>query len=145
MYVCWADMGLEIYCGDISMKVGSYSEVHRQRVGWLKAEAMRLDEQGEYDQAQLVYECFRNHEIFYGKLKQIRKIVLPGSWAFVHHSDCEGTWESHEAQQILEAIETMRNYLQRTRECSVRFHDNQYYLERVLRCSAYTGQTIEFS
>lgn len=139
-------MGLDIVCRGTSVRVGSYSGVHLQRIGFLRAEALRLREEDRHEEADRVLACIRSaSEIHYDLVRGLEKVLLPGTYAFVYHSDCDGSWDADDAAAILEALGRFRLFLRAIPEFKHRLDGkDRYYLEDILSLSVRTGEFIYF-
>jgi len=139
-------MGLDIRCIDTFVRVGSYSGVHIQRIGFLRAEALRLREEDRHEEADRVLACIRSaSEIHYDLVLRLKNVLLPGTYAFVYHSDCDGSWEADEAEAILDALGRFRPFLRAIPEFKDRLdEEDRYYLEDILSLSVRTGEFIYF-
>lgn len=128
------------------MRMGSYSSVHAQRIGFLKAEARRFRSIGMRDQAARIMSCIRRDDIDYGAvLQRLSTVLHEGTLAFVCHSDCYGVWTTDEASAILDAISDLRSFLLHVSELRPYMTDSgAYHLEPILRLSSDTRLPIIF-
>jgi len=127
-----ADMGLDIACGHIIERVGSYSGVQRQRVVWIKAEARRQEVLGNIGSAQQMKKSIRSSDHVDYETFEMTDGWLDGTRAFVDHSDCDGIWEASEAIAILEAVTTLEPFFDEDAK-SYYFDDHgHYYLRKIL-------------
>lgn len=139
-------MGLDLLCGRSMIKMGSYSSVHAQRIGFLKAEARRFKSIGMKDHAKRILSCIRGDEIDYAAVQRtLSRMIHQGTFIFVLHSDHDGEWTSGEASAILEAISELRSFLVNMPELRPYMTGNgTYHLEPILRLSSQTGLPILF-
>jgi len=140
-------MGLDLYCGGVYMKMGSYSTVQRVRVRWILAYASYLEKekkQGGGDTIQKLRSVVSSssEEIDYDRFCQI-PLEEEGLSRFVYHSDSDGSWTSEDASYIQETLNKIRDELRELEP----FHfeeDGEYYLEELLEESVRTGGNISF-
>jgi hypothetical protein len=153
-------MGLDLYCGEEYARAGSYSIVHAQRNGLLRAYILYLRESTpsgttEFDRALAKVENRRlanflekaveeKKGVDYNIMAKLHDKIHPGVHAFIYHSDCDGVWMSHECRQILDALCRLRSYLSRIPEIYLDDAGN-FYLHNILIHSVETGQDIRFS
>lgn len=142
-------MGLDLSCGDMIIKMGSYSSVHQQRVGMLKAEAKRFKSLGMKAKAAKILQCITNSgDINYRMLKRELKTILhTGVFTFV--DDEKEEWMSEDASSILEAINQLRNTFPYIEELQDHLIENigrkkMYHLEPILQMSVEWNQPIHF-
>jgi len=136
-------MGLDAFCNGLSVRVGSYSTVQEQRVGWIKAEALRQPESADKILAVLTKEGGIDYEAFDNLPCDL---LLVGTRAFVYHSDCDGEWTAEESEWILEAIDTLP--LADTKECGSQWFmtaDGEYYLSALFRESVKSGERVRLT
>jgi len=128
------------------IRMGSYSSVHAQRIGFLKAEARRFRSIGMKDQAKRIMSCIRGDEIDYAAVQRtLSRMIHQGTFIFVLHSDHDGEWTAGEASVILEAISELRSFLGNVSELRPWMMGNgTYHLEPILRLSSQTGLPILF-
>jgi len=153
-------MGLDLYCGEEYARAGSYSTVHTQRNGLLRAYILYLRESipsgsSEFDRALIKVDNRRlanslenaveeKEGVNYSILAKLHKKIHPGIQAFIYHSDCDGVWMSHECRQILDILHRLHSYLARIPEIYLDDAGN-FYLHNILTHSVETGQDIRFS
>lgn len=134
-------MGLDLYCGNESQRVGSYSGVHVERAKWILAEAKRRTSIGNTAQAKrlkkLVMKTTRGVVIDYDAFQ--RMDWLPGIRAFVDHSDCDGYWTPQEAEDMLDAIAILKPFFDPSLE------GQEYYLESIWKRSVDIQECISFN
>jgi len=137
-------MGLDLYCGNMVQRFGSYSIVHKVRILWIKAYSMWLKSQDK-DNSMLLATIKTDNDINYKKFGtlQIQTMGFEGLYAFVYHSDCDGSWDVEEVEIILETLNLIKLYL---KELSLLFFEENgdYYLEKILKHSLATYNQIEF-
>ena len=134
-------MGLDIVCecGAHDIKVGSYSGVHRVRAAWIMAESLFQEDKGRA--AAMLSAVVSESDVDY-KVFAKTDGWLPGTRAFVYHSDCDGTWDAGEVRDIVQAIKTLRPHLKKT--LPNHFDGEEFYLEEILTHCAENNETIHF-
>lgn len=134
-------MGLDIVCecGKQDIKVGSYSGVHRVRAAWILAES--LHQEDKTVAASMRSAVVSESDVDY---KAFRRIDgwLPGTRAFVDHSDCDGSWDASEIRDIVRAIKILLPHLKTT--LPAYFDGDEFYLEEILAHCARNGEMIHF-
>lgn len=139
----FSQMGLDIMCGSLGVKVGSYSGVQQQRVAWIKAESMRQDSLGNKEMATNMNTVICSRGIRYDFFTTIVD-WLPGTRAFVDHSDCDGVWDCCEAKDILEAVKILKPFFSKD-DADLYFEtDGEYYLKGILSYSVRHHKDIVF-
>jgi hypothetical protein len=139
-------MGLDLVCGDISIKMGSYSNVHNIRAYWIKAEIIYQKQQGNYDIAKAMEDVIKKDKYGY-KIDYEIFNLLPwdlGTEKFVYHSDCDGIWTSDESKKILETLDKLRDIMLKIEEFKYYFCDGEFYLEKILKYSMKNNKIIYF-
>lgn len=98
-------MGLDLVCGAVLQRFGSYSSLHMFRYQWIEAEACRQERRGCHEVAAHMREIlYGDRFIDYETFVERRDIPwLPGTRALIDHSDCDGEWSPVEARMILKA------------------------------------------
>lgn len=141
-------MGLDLVCGRYGTRMGSYTGVHRQRIGILRAEAMYRLTRGSSDEAALIRGAIveKDGSIDYRYVRtRLRECLPTGVFAFVYHSDFDGEWTPDEASSILQDLVRLRPYLKEVPELVPYLDkDDRYHLEPILRASIETGVAIGF-
>jgi hypothetical protein len=130
-------MGLDLICGDVSIKMGSYRRVHVERRMWIEAynkwvgeSLIPIGSDGSIDiEALQVYEAE----------SEIATSVLDGLKRFVIHSDCEGYWSSYDAEAMLTTLDTIHQYFDKEED-----DDEEYYLSEIFKHSVETNEDIQF-
>jgi hypothetical protein len=139
-------MGLDLVCGDIIIKMGSYSSVQEQRALLLKGYIMWLHDQGIHETAKTIGKCVKKRkdgfEIDYKNLDM--ELLMPGMKAFIFHSDCEGEWSVQDAKDILESLEELRPFFQKIQGFDYYCIDDRYHLEDILEKSVQSYRSIQF-
>ena len=121
-------MGLVIFCGDVWVKVGSYSTIRQH---WLEAEATRHEEEaGDWDAAHDIRTATAPPE----------HLLLPGTREILDSDDFE--WSPWQARLMIRAINRLRGRLERL--SPAHFDEaGTYYLEPVLRESVRSGMQVQ--
>lgn len=144
-------MGLDLLCGSMSIKLGSYGYVHVQRWGWLQAnkeyllstKKMSKEEVESLFQPCLLSKSERSPRLNYPYIqKTLEPHLLPGVFTFVYQSDCEGYWTPDECQSMLDAIELLRPYFLTISELKENMEEKEYYLEQIFQHSVHTSNEI---
>jgi len=148
-------MGLDLFCGAESTRMGSYGYVHTQRWAWIRANrehaCSRLDDKQDREACVLRWNaCLLREGRFspvldYDYIHQtMKREMLPGVYTFVYHSDADGSWSDAEATSMLEAIQQLRPWFSKIPELEREMEDGEYYLESLFRSSRNTGNAIYF-
>lgn len=138
-----ADMGLDLVCGSISERVGSYSGVHRQRAAWIYAESARQKSLGNKNLSDRMRKTIISEDkINYRDFDRIED-WLPGTKAFVSCSDHDGFWSQIESKDILDAVRILEPFFRRI-DFILDFHQKQYYLKNILEYSVQNNENIYF-
>jgi len=164
-------MGLDLVCGSLSIKMGSYGYVHVQRWGWLQAQKLYLLSKAstsvEREQIETLFRpCLLSLSKFSPKLdydyirRHLQSYILPGVFTFVYHSDCEGYWTPEECQEMIETINILRPFFYQVSELRQEIekksnipstttdihdevHDGYYYLEPIFQHAIQHQRLIE--
>ena len=134
-------MGLDIVCGDLNERVGSYSGVQRQRIAWIEAESKRQKSMGNVKAAEAMKKVIVSADEIDYALFEKTDGWLPGTRAFVDHSDCDGMWDAYEAAEILEAVRLLKPFFETDDYFD---EDGEYYLEEILRYAVKHQKDILF-
>lgn len=137
-------MGLDIACGRLVERVGSYSGVQRQRVVWIQAEIKRQEALGNNGLVQQMKKSIRSTEHVDYEAFEKTDGWLDGTRAFVDHSDCDGTWDASEAMSILEAVTTLEPFFDEETKKYYFNEDGHYYLRDILVHSVRYKKDIMF-
>lgn len=137
-------MGLDIVCGALGERVGSYSGVQRQRIAWIRSEARRQESINNKSTAKAMRETILSTQEIDYSLFEKTDGWLEGTQAFVNHSDCDGTWDPDEAAAILEAVQTLKPFFEAEDLDYYFYEDGSYYLDEILRHSVTHNQDIVF-
>ena len=140
-------MGLDLFCGDYSIKMGSYSTVHIIRREWILAYIKYLESS---TQKPLVLLNKLIQEMQYDKInyKTFTRISsdhegFQGLKIFVDHSDCEDDWSYEEVESIMQTLNLIRDHL-KAESSSWHFNGDDYYLEEIFLLSIANQQDIRF-
>jgi hypothetical protein len=136
-------MGLDLVCNNISIKMGSYSSVHRIRQHWIQAyiQVHKNEVQGiemlekTIEKEDIDYELFSKVSLDCGNFQAL--------CYFVYHSDSDGIWTWQESAYILTLLNSIKNVL-KTIEPENFYDDEKYYLEEILNESWKTESDITF-
>lgn len=129
-------MGLLLLCGEVAVKMGSYSSVHTERRRWIEAYNKWLGtlEDKESELTLTTADGDSLSELDYHIVETLDTVnievipVLEGLQRFVVHSDCEGRWSTYDAQSILDTLDSLKRFL-----CDE--DEDEYYLEGILKYS----------
>lgn len=117
-------MGLDLFCGDTSVRVGSYSTIREIRIFWLNSACLYLNKimfnpsiyPGDKDNRKIKAEiCLSHlkmrskylHKIYdVAEMNSLRYFGLTGLARWINHSDCPGYLSPGES---LDIIETLKN------------------------------------
>jgi hypothetical protein len=153
-------MGLDLCCGSVSIRVGSYTSVHRVRNFLIESLIRYLEITSEGKSTDNVYDLVDfnakkdllsllkrviiNGEIDYNYLSEITPelslLNLNGFTCFINHSDCDGMIDSFDASEFIKTLNIVENYMNK----EVYFEDNQFYLKNIFIESSETGDDIVF-
>ncbi len=153
-------MGLDLCCGSVSVRVGSYSSVHRVRnyliqsiINYLKATSENESNNNLYDLVnisakkellELLGKVIIDDEINYDNLEKIQMelslINLNGFTCFINHSDYDGMIDSSDADDFIKTLDIVKDYM----DTSCYHEDNEFYLKEIFEESSKTGETIWF-
>lgn len=114
-------MGLDLYCGDVSVRVGSYSTVHVIRnfmikllVFWLAHGSHNLSSENVQRLTELFQEMVRNdYDVDYVYIeknlqtltREFTRLGWLGLFNWIFHSDCDGTFSSDDSKEVLSFLE----------------------------------------
>ncbi len=109
-------MGLDLYCIEEHVRMGSYSYVHVERANWIRAAIKYLQAHQITGLLDEICPWLLNNEINYEVMenkpsKLMKQHKLQGLHYFVVHSDCDGKWKPNESKQILKTLEKIINYM----------------------------------
>ena len=138
-------MGLDLICGTMHIRVGSYSYAHLIRIKWIKACIAFLREANPTDVlAQLLEQTCNTQIPNYRLFSDIQSDtnIFAGLKCFVDHSDCDGEWESADCIKIFITFCFIKKYLKIIDPTD--FNSDTYYLEPVLKYAIDVDQKISF-
>lgn len=154
LYVCHVQefsgvMGLDLECGGESMKMGSYTSVHRQRIGLMLATIARAKATGDHRGAKLLRSAISrdNREINYTVIKRISpyfEMDTKGLFCFIDRSDCQGCWSDSDAESIMIWLRNLHPWTPQIEELES-FIDpvtGEYHLEFIFKRSVETGEPV---
>lgn len=140
-------MGLDLICGSVSERCGSYSYVHEIRYlllcalkEYLEMETTNYDEKVNY----LCQLITKENTIQYDKADPSKhalfyKQKLNGFFPFIFHSDCDGSLSSYEAEQFLKTFDIVKDYV----DYSLKY-DDKFFLDTIFTESVDCDQEIYF-
>lgn len=149
-------MGLLLFCGNMSIKMGSYSSVHIQRVGLIKAYILYLKETipSSSNAMDNALQAVANRRLASKlgtilvqggycpsldttRLRALKADMHGGIFSFVYHSDCDGSWNPAAAASIQRALHLLRPYLKRVEELRgyLDKKSGEFYWEEILHQS----------
>ncbi len=110
-------MGLDLYCIEEHVRVGSYSYVHVERTNWIKATLKYLEANHLHQLLDELSTWLLNDHVNYNSVsakpsKLMSQCKLQGLHYFVVHSDCDGSWKPHQSKQILKTLEKIIDYME---------------------------------
>ena len=128
-------------CGFYSFKLGSYRSVQKLRVNWIKAEMSRKPYLADGLKA-----CILPGEegLDYVRLSREKENLLPGTVAFIFHSDSDGFWTTRETRSILKAILELKPFFQKTMDQRWFYEeDGCFVLEDLFQHCVSKGETVD--
>lgn len=140
-------MGLDIACGDLSLKVGSYENVEKTHYlllvalkDYLELETENYDEKVDY-LCQLIKNknCINYDEISKSKNLLFMKDELDGFFPFIFDSELSTTMSDYEAKRFLQTFDIVKDHVHH----SLKFI-NEFYLSSVFEESIESGNSITF-
>jgi hypothetical protein len=140
-------MGLDLICGSVSERCGSYSYVHEIRYLLLCALKEYLEMETRNYNERVDYLCLlitKENTIQYDKADPTKHVLfhkkkLNGFFPFIFHSDCNGSLSSYEAKQFLKTFDIVKDYV----DYSLKY-DDKFFLDSIFRESISSGQEIHF-
>ena len=140
-------MGLDLICGSVSERCGSYSYVHEIRYLLLCALKEYLEMETTNYNEKVDYLCqliTKENTIQYDKADPTKHVhfykkKLNGFFPFIFHSDCDGSLSSYEAKQFLKTFDIVKDYV----DYSLKY-DDKFFLDSIFRKSISSGQEIYF-
>lgn len=140
-------MGLDLICGNIGIRVGSYRRVHIERKLWVEAynnwvATLKEDEEEapipinshDYKITEADMEALESHTAN----TEVAVEILDGLKRFVIHSDCEGYWSPYDAEAMLTTLDTIKQHFDDDDD------DDEYYLTEIFKHSIDTNENIQF-
>ena len=140
-------MGLDIACGDLTLKVGSYENVEKIHYLLLVALKDYLEfETEDYDQ-KVDYLCEiikKENCIQYDKISNRKNFLfwrdeLDGFFPFIFDSELSTTMSDYEAKRFLQTFDIVKDHVHQ----SLKFV-NEFYLSSVFQESIDSGNEITF-
>ena len=140
-------MGLDLTCGDIDVRVGSYGFVNILKIYLLETIKNYIIKNNiDDDLPKEIDEIITNGNIDYNKYINIQhKLIfynLYGFDCFIYHSDCNGIIESYDSKYFIELYDTLEDYFDKDN-----FHygpNNTFFLYNIFKYSANSGQDIYY-
>ena len=154
-------MGLDLFCGDMYVRAGSYSTVLAQHAAILRAYLFHLcesDPVGATDAmdkalqhvenrrtARKIEACLRGKTDYdENALRTLSRHLHPGLVHLVLGCGSEGSWSPYQAREILLCLTTLRPYFCRVPALDTN-DKGEYYLEAILRCAVRDGEDVRFA
>ena len=142
-------MGLDLICGNIHIKCGSYSSVQKIRYELLVGLKYYLEYFFPEKDTLIDYLCslviekdkVQYHKEDSKKNREFQELFLHGFFPFIFHSDCDGYLSSYEAKQFLETWDIIEEYIDSS---LLKEKDRSFYLEEIFQKSMKTGEDIRF-
>lgn len=137
-------MGLDLECGNISIRVGSYSTVHDVRKYLLETIINYIKFSNNFEDIikeillDEISNVFSNNKIDYEKFDYKK---LDGFNCFINHSDCSGMIESTKAKKFIDLCDKLNNYFDKN---NIYYRNNKLYLYDIFKYSSQTGDDIYF-
>ena len=140
-------MGLDIACGDLTLKVGSYENVEKIHYLLLVALKDYLEfETEDYDQ-KVDYLCEiikKKNCIQYDKISNRKNLLfwrdeLDGFFPFIFDSELSTTMSDYEAKRFLQTFDIVKDHVHQ----SLKFV-NEFYLSSIFQESIDSGNEITF-
>lgn len=141
-------MGLDLECGNISIRVGSYSTVHDVRKYLLETIINYIKFSNNFEDIikeillDEISNVFSNDKIDYEKFDGLLMAYeLDGFNCFINHSDYNGMIESIEAKKFIDLCDKLNNYFDKN---NIYYRNNKFYLYDIFKYSSQTGDDIYF-
>lgn len=152
-------MGLDLRCGEHSLRAGSYSGVMEQWAGLLRAYLLFLREgdppevlTNDMDVALWRVEkrrlAARLEPCLHGPssydedmVRRVSRGLHPGMRHLLLGTGSTGSWTPYQAREILEVLRRLRPFFSRVPELA---HHREHYLEPILRVSVRENREIIF-
>ena len=140
-------MGLDIACGDLTLKVGSYENVEKIHYLLLVALKDYLEfETEDYDQkVDYLCEIIKKKNCFqYDKISNRKNLLfwrdeLDGFFPFIFDSELSTTMSDYEAKRFLQTFDIVKDHVHQ----SLKFV-NEFYLSSIFQESIDSGNEITF-
>jgi len=153
-------MGLDLFCGEMYVRAGSYSSVMVQHVAILRAYLVHLRESdpiGATDAmdkalqhvencrtARKIEACLRGDTDYdEHSLRMLSRHLHPGLVHLVLGCRSKGSWTPYEAREVLLCLKTLRPYFSHVPALDVN-DKGEYYLEAILQCAVRNGENVCF-
>lgn len=142
-------MGLDLICGDIHMKCGSYSSIQKIRHELLVGVKYYLEYFFPEKEDLIDYLCsllkekdrIQYHKEDRNKNRELGDLYLDGFFPFIFHSDCDGSLSSYHAKQFLETWDIIEEYIESP---LLKEKDRTFYLNDIFQESIRSGEDIQF-
>lgn len=143
-------MGLDLTCGNVHIKCGSYSSVQKIRYQLLVGLKYYLESFFPEKENLIHYLCslvkkkdtVQYHKEDSSKNRELGELFLNGFFPFIFHSDSDGCLTPYEAKQFLETWDIVEECI----DCPlVKEKDRSFYLYHIFKESIKTGEVIRFS
>lgn len=139
-------MGLHLDCGEMCIKVGSYSTVQQVKIYLLKTiKKYVIINNIDQDLLEEINEMIKNNILDYDKYKSSYMSFtmhdLIGFHCFINHSDCEGIIEPEESEEFIELFDKLEDYFDK----SEYHYEDKFYLYDIFKYSADNNRPIFFT
>lgn len=142
-------MGLDLICGDIHMKCGSYSSVQKIRHELLVGVKYYLESFSPEKEDLIDYLCsllkekdtIQYHKENHMKNRELGNLCLDGFFPFIFHSDSNGSLSSYHAKQFLETWDMIEEYIDSP---LLKEKDRTFYLNDIFQKSIDLCEDIQF-
>jgi len=137
-------MGLDLDCGEKSVRVSSYSGVRYVKLFLIDTikkyveKSLIIDEDDKKKLLRDIEICYTNYE--YIDSINLIKYDLHGFECFINHSDCDGSINSCDATDFIKLCDKLDDYFDKDEY----FLDDKFYLYDIFEYSSKTGYDIIF-
>lgn len=138
-------MGLNLCCGDLDVRVGSYKNTHNLKIYLIKTIYNYISQNNISDTlSSKIQEVIKDDNIDYTKYNDIKNLLpqgLNGFDCFICHSDCSGIIESHQSMYFINTCNKLQDYFDK----NFFFDNNKFYLYDIFKYSFENDETIYFT
>lgn len=140
-------MGLDIACGDLSLKVGSYENVEKTHYlllvalkDYLELETEKYDDKVNY-LCQLIKnrDCVQYDEISKSKNLLFMRDKLDGFFPFIFDSEYTPIMSDDEAERFLHTFDIVKDHVHESLK-----NEGSFYLSSIFEESIDSGDSITF-